>query len=151
MQVDLVSLTVGGCILAFGLILIWSNWTVWVRHKLEFANDSHELRHSHFQFRRRVQTSGLIALLGVLIPVADLAFIWQQGIVLVSLLWIAICCVCLWIVLLALGDLATTRAHSRATLARLEAHKRELMEQLEEIHPAPSESTVPSDSEAESK
>lgn len=135
MQPDFISLTVGGCILAFGVMLTWSHWKIWVRQQQEFIDNARELRHLQARFRRRAQTSGLIALVGLLIPLADLPIVWKQHPALSSILWIAICCVCLWIMLLALGDLVTTRAHSRATLLRLQTHKDELMDQLERLRP----------------
>ena len=83
-----------------------------------------------------MQTSGLIAVVGALIPIADLPIMWQNlGAIPATMLWIAIVSLCIWIGVLAIGDMATTRAHSRATLARLQAHKNELMNQLERLRP----------------
>lgn len=135
MQPDVISLAVGGCILALGLMLTWSHRANWLQQQQEFIDDPRELRHLQARFRRRTQTSALIAFVGLLIPIADLPFIWQQGPLLATILWIAIGCLCLWIGLLAVGDLMTTRAHSKATLARLEAHKDRLMGQLERLRP----------------
>ena len=135
LQPDLISLTVGGCILAFGVLLTWSHWTTWVRQQQEFSDDPRERRHLQARFRRRAQTSGLIAFVGLLIPIADLPIVWRQGPLLAAILWVAIGGVCLWISLLALGDLVATRAHSRATLLRLEAHKHELIGKLERLRP----------------
>ena len=135
MQPDFISLTVGGCLLTFGSMLTQSHWRTWVRQQQEFIDDPRELRHLQSRFRRRAQTSGLIALIGLLIPLADLPIVWKQNPVLCSILWIAICCVCLWIMVLALGDLVATRAHARATLFRLQAHKNELMNQLQRLRP----------------
>ena len=137
LQPDLISLTVGGCIVAFGVLLTWSHWPTWVRQQQEFINDPRELRYLQARFRRRVQTSALIAFVGVLIPIADLPIVWAQGPLLAAILWLAIGCVCLWISLLAAGDWATTRAHSQATLARLQAHKETLLNQLERLRPEP--------------
>lgn len=135
MQPDPVSLTAGGCVLTLGLFLMGSHWRSWIRQQQEFIDDPRELKHLQARFRRRVQTSALIALVGVLIPIADLPIVWGQGLLLASILWIAIISVCVWIGLLAIGDLATTRAHSRAAIARLEAHKDQLMNQLQKLRP----------------
>ncbi len=135
MQPDFISLTVGGCILTFGVLLAWLNWKTWAWQQQEFIDDPRELRHLQARFRRRTQTSGLIALVGLLIPLGDLPLVWKQHPVLSSILWIAICCVCFWIMLLALADLVATRSHSRATLLRLQAHKGELLDQLKRLRP----------------
>lgn len=136
LQPDVVSTIFGGCVMLLGMLLLLAHRAAWLHEKLEFANDPRELRYFHSRYRRRSQTSGLIALVGLLIPIADLPIIWNQLVPLAStILWGAIGCLCLWIGLLAIGDLATTRAHSRATIARLEAHKGQLMEQLERLRP----------------
>lgn len=135
MQPDFISLIAGLGLMAIGLALLWSHRRVWRTQQQEFIDDPRELRHLQARFRRRTQTSGLIALVGVLIPVADLPVVWQQGPLLATLLWGAIGLICVWIGVLAVGDLMTTKAHSTATLARLEAHKDKLMEQLERLRP----------------
>lgn len=133
---DAVSAIFGGCVTLLGVLLQLPHRAAWLREKVEFANDPRELRYLHARYRRRSQTSGLIALVGLLIPIADLPIVWKQlGPLASTILWGAIGCLCIWIGLLAIGDLATTRAHSRATLARLEAHKDQLMEQLERLRP----------------
>ena len=136
MQPDLVSLIAGLIAVAVGLLLMWSHRVAWVRQQQEFIDDLRELKHLQARYRRRMQTSGLIAIVGVLIPIADLPILWRNlGAAPATLLWMAIVSVCIWIGVLAIGDWATTRAHSQATLARLQTHKNELMEQLERLRP----------------
>lgn len=136
MQPDSVSLIAGLCIISVGLGLLWSHRIAWRTQQQEFIDDPRELRHLQARYRRRRQTSGLIAVVGVLIPLADLPIMWQNlGALPATLMWIAIVLVCIWIGVLAVGDYATTRAHSRAAMARLQAHKNELMDQLERLRP----------------
>ena len=136
LQPDVVSAIFGGCVLLLGLLLQLSHRAAWLQEKIDFANEPRELRYFVSRYRRRSQTSGLIALVGLLIPIADLPIVWKQlGPLASAILWTAIGGLCLWIGLLAIGDLATTRAHSRATIARLDAHKDQLMEQLERLRP----------------
>ncbi len=135
MQLDLISCSVGICIMAFGFFLMRSHWMMWVRQQQEFIDDPRELRHLQVRFRRRVQTSGLIAFIGLLIPIADLPVVWKQGPLLPTILWIGIVGVILWIVALAFGDFVSTHAHSRATLLRIEARKQALMGQVERMRP----------------
>jgi hypothetical protein len=136
MKPDLISLSVGGCVMAFGLLMMWSHRAAWARQKQEFAGDPIELRHHHARFRRRLQTSGLVGLIGLFIPIGD-AIVWRQGPILSLMFWGAIGCLCLWIALLGVGDYLTTKAHARAALARLKAHQNELLDQLERLRPPP--------------
>jgi hypothetical protein len=136
MKPDVISAIFGGCVMLLGVLLQLTHRATWLRERNEFANDPRELRHYESRFRRRSPTSGLIALIGILIPLADLPDVWKQlGPLASAILWTAIGGLCVWVGLLAIGDWATTRAHSRAVLARLEAHKHELMDQLERLRP----------------
>ncbi len=134
MNVDPISATFGGCLILFGALLQLSQRAAWQREQAEFATDPRELRHYQSRFRRRSRTSGLIAFVGVLIPVADLPIIWNRGGPVVSaIMWISVFALCVWIGLLAVGDFATTRAHTHANLARLQLQKKELVSQFEAI------------------
>lgn len=136
MQPDPISLIAGLCIVAVGVALLWSQSAAWRSQQHEFRDDPRELRHLEARWRRRLQTSGLIVIVGILIPVADVQVIWRAlGPQAAALMWIAIVSLCIWIVVLAVGDMVTTRAHSRATLARLQAHKQQLMDELERLRP----------------
>ena len=76
--------------MAFGFFLMRTHWLMWVRQQQEFIDDPRELRHLQNRFHRRVQTSGLIAFVGLLIPLADLPLVWNQGPLLPTILWIGI-------------------------------------------------------------
>lgn len=133
MNFDPVSLIAGLFVFSLGVMMTSSHRTSWRQQQQDFIDEPRELRHFQARYRRRVQTSALIAFVGVMIPIADLPIVWQQGPVIATLLWGAIGCVCLWIGLLAIGDLATTKAHSKATIARLKAHQADLVNQLERL------------------
>lgn len=133
---DPVSLIAGLCTIAVGMVLLRSHRADWRRQQQEFIDDSRELRHLQARYRRRRQTSGLIAIVGLLIPIADLPIMWRNlGAMPATLLWIAIVSLCIWVGMLAIGDYATTRAHTRATLVRLQIHKQELIDELERLRP----------------
>lgn len=140
MIVDPISATFGGCLILLGALLQMSQRAAWQREQIEFANDPRELRHYQSRFRRRRRTSGLIAFVGLLIPVADLPIVWNRGGPVVSaILWLSVFALCVWIGLLAVGDFATTRAHTQANLARLQLQKKELVSQFEAIADAKTE------------
>ena len=96
---------------------------------------------SRNQFRRRVQTSGLICVIGVLILVGDLVIPWGRngrGDKVAATFWFAIywsgiIILALWIMLLALGDFAAIRANSEGKLARLRAAQRSLQREAERL------------------
>ncbi len=136
MNLDPITAIFGGCVVLLGLLLQLPHRTAWLLQQTEFASDPRELKFYAARYRRRRQTSGLITLVGLMIVLADLPNVWNQaGPLLATILWMAIGCVCLWISLLAIGDLMTTRAHVRASIARLAAHKDQLMNQLERLRP----------------
>ena len=136
MNPDPITSIFGGCVMLLGLLLQLPHRTAWLLQKTEFASDPRELKFYAARYRRRRQTSGLITLVGLLIALTDLPIVWMQaGPLIAAILWMAICCLCLWIALLAIGDLMTTRAHVRASVARLKAHKDQLMNQLERLRP----------------
>jgi hypothetical protein len=135
MNPDPVSAIFGGCLVLLGLLLQLPHRAAWLLQQTEFAHDPRELWHHESRYRRRRQTSGLIALTGLLIVVADLPVVWRQGPLFTTILWIAIGCLCLWIALLAFGDLLATRAHARSAMTRLENTKQQMVNQLQQFRP----------------
>jgi len=80
-----------------------------------------------------MQTSALLAILGVLIPVGDVLIPWQNHPVLFALFWGGLILMSLWVIMLGLGDAVSTAAHSRAQLARIRRKQRELQQELSEL------------------
>ncbi len=105
-------------VLASG-ILAASHRRSW-RAAKEQALEGEALEFAHGQYRRRIQTSGMIALTGVLIFIGQ----WISGGVLVLLFYLAVVLIILWIMLLAMADGLATRVH----FSRLQ--KDELMDQI---------------------
>lgn len=114
-----VGAAVGGILVLFGLTLIRTHVVNWRRIK----NDPHlpdRDRHYYYRrYRRRMQTSGLLAVIGVLIPVGDSLIPWQNFPGLFLAYWGGIVLLALWMILLALGDYTSTRVHSQAELDRI--------------------------------
>ncbi len=82
-----------------------------------------------------MQTSGLFAVLGMMIGVGD-AMIWDQGPVAATVFWIAVLLLGVWLLLLGLGDLAAVRIDSRLArdeLQRLGSKRKELETDLEQL------------------
>jgi hypothetical protein len=121
--------------LVFGLVLAGGGaaaviWHVrsWHAKQADPSLTAQERTHYHRQYRRRTQTSSLIVLLGVLFPIGDSnGFIpWDRHPLAWTLFWFFVLGLTLWVMLLALGDLASTRTHTRDALNRLREQQREL-------------------------
>ncbi len=131
--------------LAFGTALIFvalwlMRWhcRVWKEHAADETNDDRARRHYRRQFRRRIQVSVLVFLLGVLIPVGDwlMTNAQRKHPQWIALFWIAVLALTMWIMILALFDWLSTRMHVRATraaLGTLARKQRELEAELERL------------------
>lgn len=125
-----------------GLVMIRAHWRAWQQHRqADEPVPADELgladrAYLHKRFRRRMQTSAGIILVGVLLPVGDFVIPWQRlanGPQLFTLYWGGVLLITLWIILMAMGDLTMTRLHSRSTLDVHRAHVRELEQQVAEL------------------
>ena len=113
--------------------MIAAHARAWRRQQADPALDELDRDHYRTRYRRRLQTSGLIALLGLLIPLGDAPFFWRQGVRISTAFWCAILLLTVWIVLLAIGDIAATRAHARAALSRIRQKQRQLESQAAQL------------------
>jgi len=113
----------------FGGGLMWWHRAQWVRHQRDPAVEPGERLFLNSQYRRRMQTSAMMATLGVLLHGSNEFLIpWQKlssqfyfyFYVMLMLMLIG------WMVLLALADWIATRAIHQAAMARLKEHQRQL-------------------------
>lgn len=122
---------VGVVLILFGGWLIRSHWKSWRSHAADPSLDETELSYYRRQFRRRIQASGIILLLGILIPIGDrLIPMNRRDASVATLYWLAILLLTLWVLFLAMGDLVVTRAHSRLAMSRLR-HLKEKQRELQ--------------------
>lgn len=135
METDvLASLIFGTLLVLVGAALIRWHFQAWTSQRGEKALTDGEIRHYRAQFRRRLQVSCLLILLGVMIPVVDL--LMTRGLLskIAALLSIVgMLLIALWIMLLALLDWASSRVHRRAMLGSLETLDRKRRELEEEV------------------
>ena len=120
------SLTLGIALILLGGWLIRWHWAAWGRHRgqearVQEAGDDRERRHYRLQFRRRIQVSALLILLGVMIPIGDWLMVQRRNPLWIAIFWIAVLTLALWIMLLAVVDWLSTRMYVRATRATLAA------------------------------
>jgi hypothetical protein len=123
-------------LVAIGVFMIRGHLRSWAARQAEGISDPADLLHYHSQFRRRVQTSALIALIGVLIFVGDVIS-KQIGPGLFGVYWIGVLALVGYLVLLAILDGLATATHTRAALARLRAQRRQLERHAAELKERP--------------
>ena len=91
--------------------------------------------HANRQFRRRLQVSFMLAIVGVMIATGDqldkffgrrpvMFFVWVGGIIILAF----------WMVLMALGDWLSTITYSEIAKAKLRFERRVLEEQIRRYH-----------------
>lgn len=125
-QTWFVSAFVGAAIIIVGVLVMRSHYYTWQQQKADPDLDDRERKHLQRRFRRRLQATGLLVIIGILIPVGDIEMLFADRPVLFALYWLTVIVLVMWVGLLAVGDLASTRAHSRISLSRLEQKQREL-------------------------
>jgi len=96
------------------------------------AGDDQERTHLNRQFRRRMQASGMLVLIGVMIAAGQ--FIDGKALpALFTFYWSAVILLTVWLILLAMGDAVSIANHARVAQARLDLHRKELEAELERL------------------
>ena len=70
-----------------------------------------EFEYRRHQFRRRMQTSAMLGLLGVLIPLGQWLTPWAQSRLFAAIFWGGVLLLIVWMALLALVDILATHYH----------------------------------------
>ena len=146
---DWLPMTLAGAFLAImGVFMIRSHLRTWRRHRDDSSLAERELQYCFAQYRRRLQTSAIISLLGVLLFVGDVVLyrvLPEENFVGVfGIYWIVVLCLTLWIVVLAWGDVTAIRVHSKTVLNRHLKEQRKLEKELAELKNRQSNGEVPS-------
>lgn len=128
-----VATMVGVVLLLTGLLLIRWHVRSWRMQKNDASLEHADRTFFYRQYRRRMQTSGLIAVLGVLIAVGDALPAMQRQPTLFTLYWSSVLALTCWVILLGVGDLFATAAHSRSALSRVREKQRQLEQELAEF------------------
>ncbi len=125
----------GAVLVAVGLLMIRSHRRAWVRQQGEAGLSREDRTRLFLRYRRRLQMSGMIAVLGVMIAVGDV-WIWGQGLVVATVYWIVVIGLGVWLLLLGIADLASVRLGSRNArdeLRQIGEKRKELEAELEEM------------------
>lgn len=92
------------------------------------AENKREHRFLSRRIRRRTQVAGLILLIGLMIPVGDMLIPWEKRPGTFAVYWIVVIGLAVWTIVLAMGDIASTRMHVSMELSQLRRQQRELEE-----------------------
>ncbi|HEV7224687.1 MAG TPA: hypothetical protein VGN42_18395 [Pirellulales bacterium] len=128
-RLELVALAVlPGAVILLAVALLVSHWRTWRSTGLHSASES-ERSYQRRRFRRRMQTSAMLALVGVALIVGQLIPAATRPSLFVFF-WTGVVLLLFWVVLLALADAAATRNHARRLLSERTAERSRLEEEL---------------------
>ena len=131
-----IPLVAGGIVVLTGAVMLWTHARAWRRHRDDADLDATEREHYRRQHSRRVQTSTLVCIIGVLLCFAHEKMGWEllgrNSVIAYAAYIIVLLMLTLWTVLLALGDFASSRVHHAGAAARLLRERQELERLLEE-------------------
>ncbi|GIX03855.1 MAG: hypothetical protein KatS3mg113_0861 [Planctomycetaceae bacterium] len=125
---SLPALIVGSCLIIFSFIAAWLNGLPPTNQKGWDARTQSFLRR---RSRRRLQMSGLMILIGIMIPVGDIVPMLREEPATFAMYWIAVLLLIAWVIALALGDWLSTRLHYRLTCSALQAQRQHLIQIIE--------------------
>jgi hypothetical protein len=120
----------GAALLVAGLLMMRSHTRTWRHQKADQKLGPSDITFYGRRYRRRMQASGMLALIGVLLPVGEaikllplprrwVALTW-------AVFWIVVLLLVLWLVVLAIGDMISTRVYSTIALNRIRAEQIQL-------------------------
>jgi hypothetical protein len=125
----------GGALAMAGLAMMAWHHKSWAGQQVEPGFKQWDLKRLKVRYRRRMQTSGMIVVLGVMLAVGD-AVIWSLGPLVATIYWIVVIAMGGWLLLLGVGDLLTVRVDSklaRDELQRIGRKRAELEAEVEEM------------------
>lgn len=122
-------------LLVIGVLMMRAHRRTWAQQQDDPGLNPRDLTRLRTRYRRRMQMSGMIGVLGVLLGVGD-ALIWEQDLQLIAIYWIVVIGLGVWLLLLGMGDLASVRIDSKQAISELRdigARRQELEAELAEM------------------
>lgn len=135
-------------LVAGGLLILLALGSVWFlrqRYQSVVEPDEQAQAFAARQYRRRLQVAGMLGLIGILIPLGDALPLFRQAPVAFFFYWMAVLLLTAWMVLLALADMASARAHFGSTGRKLQQQQRELEAEIRRIRASRNGSQIHSD------
>ncbi len=121
-----VSAAFGGALVIGGVLMLRSHMRAWKQQQDDPDLDDADRHFLHRRFRRRMKASGLLTLIGVMLPVGDVVRVFAGSPWWFALYWIVVLLLVMWLFLLAMGDMASTKVHTTVALNRIWAEQRKL-------------------------
>ena len=131
------ALIFGGVLLVIATIMSGFVWRA--RKSLDpvLENDNNSRLHADRQFRRRMQISIMLGIVGILIPLGDQAEKLFKVRPALFFLWLGcVFVLVIWMVLMALGDWLSTFAYSAIARSQLRHQRSELEAEIRRYHAA---------------
>ncbi|WP_145312207.1 hypothetical protein [Gimesia fumaroli] len=125
---------VGTLLVLFGAGLIQLHRTSWFHRQHDEDLSDDDFRFFSKQYRRRMQTSSLLVLIGFLIMIGDAPYMpWKSYPGLFAAYWGGILLIAFWVILSAIGDMSASRVRSTNLISRIQDQQRVLEKQLLEL------------------
>ncbi len=125
---------VGTLLVLFGAGLIHLHRTSWFHRQLDADLSDDDLTFFSKQYRRRMQTSSLLMLIGFLIVIGDSPYMpWKSNPALFAVYWGGILLIAFWIILSAIGDMSASRIRSATMISRIREQQRMLEKQIMDL------------------
>jgi len=114
-----------------GLLMMRAHYRSW-KIQRDQECDPEEQNHLARRYRRRMQASGLLVLLGILISAGQLidGKSWPTCF---TVYWTGVLLLTFWLILLALGDAASIAAYSKAAQGKLDQQRREIEAEFQKL------------------
>lgn len=125
-------LVFGACLVGGGLAALVWHVKSWRRHREDPETNRADLAYYRRQFSRRIQATGLIVFIGILLPIGDLPM-WKDYPGGWAYFWMGVLGLTAWLMLLGFSDLLSTRIHSRNAIQRLNSLREKQRELEREI------------------
>jgi len=127
------ALVFGSSLTLIALALMRWHFVSWNDQKKDETLNDFDRNHFAAQYRRRMQTSAMVAVVGLLIPLGDLVFQWFKSPVWFGIYWCVVLVLVFWVALLGFGDRAATRAYTDAAMGNLNKERVSYEAQLADL------------------
>ena len=126
--------TIAAGVSLFGGLMLWRHQSQWNQQQVDPEIGVAERRFLHRQYRRRMQSSAMITLLGLLLHASNEHLVdWRRApagfVIYVCVMLLLV----VWLVILAFADFLAAQVTHRMALARLQEHQRQLEQTVAEL------------------
>lgn len=126
------SVVVGAVLQILAIGLAYREWSAWKAGPFHLPEDDEARYHAQRQLRRRLRVSLLLGLVGVMIPLGDLLPVFYESPSLWVIHWLSVLAVVVLIILMALGDLASTVAFNKHAQTQLKRDRDALEAEIQQ-------------------